>query len=183
MQHLSFCLIPFVLSSTLLPTSTCNQGPVFAIIGAWLMYQIQNKHVIASDASENLFHKAVIMTALIFILSHFGPIDEWYGIHYSEKLVLLMKLKQIWKKLKIKVTCMQMIWSHPMRSNPLFISRLCEIVKLGMSKICMRAKLGEIIVWSGITMVLANVLVIYNQVLLTFSCNWKNSVTHHVEID
>ncbi|KAL2335289.1 hypothetical protein Fmac_016502 [Flemingia macrophylla] len=52
-------------------------GPVFAIIGAWLMYQIQNKDVIASDASESLFQKAVIITALIFILSHFGPIDEW----------------------------------------------------------------------------------------------------------
>ncbi|KAL5148822.1 RHOMBOID-like protein 9, chloroplastic [Glycine soja] len=60
-------------------------GPVFAIIGAWLMYQIQNKDVIASDASENLFHKAVIMTALIFILSHFGPIDEWshFGAAFS----------------------------------------------------------------------------------------------------
>ncbi|KAL2564339.1 hypothetical protein GLYMA_19G045800v4 [Glycine max] len=60
-------------------------GPVFAIIGAWLMYQIQNKHVIASDASENLFQKAVIMTALIFILSHFGPIDEWshFGAAFS----------------------------------------------------------------------------------------------------
>ncbi|RDX75270.1 RHOMBOID-like protein 9, chloroplastic [Mucuna pruriens] len=52
-------------------------GPVFAIIGAWLMYQIQNKDVIASDASESLFQKAVIITAIVFILSHFGPIDEW----------------------------------------------------------------------------------------------------------
>lgn len=51
------------------------------------MYQIQNKDVIASDASESLFQKAVIITALIFILSHFGPIDEWYGIHYSKKVV------------------------------------------------------------------------------------------------
>jgi len=69
-------------------TSNCTQGPVFAIIGAWLMYQIQNKDVIASDASESLFQKAVIITALMFILSHFGPIDEWYVIHcYSEKVV------------------------------------------------------------------------------------------------
>lgn len=60
-------------------------GPVFAIIGAWLMYQIQNKDVIASDASESLFQKAVIITALIFILSHFGPIDEWshFGATFS----------------------------------------------------------------------------------------------------
>lgn len=52
-------------------------GPVFAIIGAWLMYQIQNRDVIANDASENMFGKAIIVTALGFILSNLGPIDEW----------------------------------------------------------------------------------------------------------
>ncbi|XP_027357705.1 RHOMBOID-like protein 9, chloroplastic isoform X1 [Abrus precatorius] len=59
--------------------------PVFAIIGAWLMYQILNKGVISTDASENLFQKAIIITALVFILSHFGPIDEWshFGAAFS----------------------------------------------------------------------------------------------------
>ncbi|KAK9271676.1 hypothetical protein L1049_002039 [Liquidambar formosana] len=52
-------------------------GPVFAIIGAWLIYQIQNKDVFAKDVSESMFHKAIIITALAFILSHFGPIDDW----------------------------------------------------------------------------------------------------------
>ncbi|GAV75649.1 Rhomboid domain-containing protein [Cephalotus follicularis] len=52
-------------------------GPVFAIIGAWLIYQMQNKDVIAKDVSESLFQKAVFTTALCFILSHFGPIDDW----------------------------------------------------------------------------------------------------------
>ncbi|KAF1877573.1 hypothetical protein Lal_00040289 [Lupinus albus] len=52
-------------------------GPVFAIIGAWLMYQIQNKDVTTNDASENLFGKAIIVTALGFILSNLGPIDDW----------------------------------------------------------------------------------------------------------
>lgn len=52
-------------------------GPAFAIIGAWLMYQIQNRDVIANDDSENLFKKAMIITALGFILCNLGPIDEW----------------------------------------------------------------------------------------------------------
>ncbi|XP_021657552.2 RHOMBOID-like protein 9, chloroplastic isoform X2 [Hevea brasiliensis] len=52
-------------------------GPIFAIIGAWLVYQVQNKGVIAKDVSESLFHKAIITTGLSFILSHFGPIDDW----------------------------------------------------------------------------------------------------------
>ncbi|KDP32935.1 hypothetical protein JCGZ_12966 [Jatropha curcas] len=52
-------------------------GPIFAIIGAWLVYQMQNKDVIAKDVSESLFQKAIITTGLAFILSHFGPIDDW----------------------------------------------------------------------------------------------------------
>ncbi|KAK9114818.1 hypothetical protein Syun_021615 [Stephania yunnanensis] len=52
-------------------------GPTFAIIGAWLIYQIQNKATIPKEASENMFLKAVIATALSFVISSFGPIDEW----------------------------------------------------------------------------------------------------------
>ncbi|PON93496.1 Peptidase S54, rhomboid [Trema orientale] len=52
-------------------------APIYAIIGAWLIYQLQNKDVIAKDVSESMFQKAMIITALGFILSHFGPIDEW----------------------------------------------------------------------------------------------------------
>ncbi|CAL1377683.1 unnamed protein product [Linum trigynum] len=52
-------------------------GPIFAIIGAWLIYQAQNKEVVDKDTSESLFQKAMMTTALSFILSHFGPIDDW----------------------------------------------------------------------------------------------------------
>ncbi|XVE77420.1 hypothetical protein DITRI_Ditri13aG0061100 [Diplodiscus trichospermus] len=52
-------------------------GPVFAVIGAWLIYQIQNKDVTANDISERMFQKAIVVTALSFILSHFGAIDDW----------------------------------------------------------------------------------------------------------
>ncbi|KAL7101759.1 hypothetical protein ACP275_08G074700 [Erythranthe tilingii] len=53
-------------------------GPVFAIIGAWLIYQVQNKDVIArDDSSERMFQNAIIATALSFVLSSFGPIDDW----------------------------------------------------------------------------------------------------------
>lgn len=51
---------------------------MFAIIGAWLTYQIQNKDVDANDTSEIMFQKAIIVTALGFILSNIGPIDDWY---------------------------------------------------------------------------------------------------------
>lgn len=60
-----------------LTKSLCMQGPIFAIIGAWLIYQNQNKDVIAKDLSDRMFQKAIITTGLSFILSHFGPIDDW----------------------------------------------------------------------------------------------------------
>jgi len=101
-----------LMSLTLLLTSTCTQGPVFAIIGAWLMYQIQNKDLIASDASESLFQKAVIITALMFILSHFGPIDEWYVIHsYSEKVVQSWNSIKTWKEFNIMFFLTSIIFS------------------------------------------------------------------------
>ncbi|KAF9592013.1 hypothetical protein IFM89_011596 [Coptis chinensis] len=52
-------------------------GPIFAIIGAWLIYQFQNKEAIEKEVSESMFRKAVIATALSFVLSNFGPIDNW----------------------------------------------------------------------------------------------------------
>ncbi|KDO58958.1 hypothetical protein CISIN_1g0107601mg, partial [Citrus sinensis] len=52
-------------------------GPVFAIIGAWLIYQFQNKDLIAKDVSERMFQKAILSTALSFIISNFGPVDTW----------------------------------------------------------------------------------------------------------
>ncbi|CAK9140967.1 unnamed protein product [Ilex paraguariensis] len=56
-------------------------GPVFAIIGAWLIYQIQNSDITGKDMPESMFQKAIIATALSCILSNFGPIDDW--THYG----------------------------------------------------------------------------------------------------
>ncbi|OMO94713.1 Peptidase S54, rhomboid [Corchorus olitorius] len=52
-------------------------GPVFAVIGAWLIYQMQNKDVISKDISDRMFQKAILVTAFSCILSNFGPIDDW----------------------------------------------------------------------------------------------------------
>lgn len=57
--------------------TVCGTGPVFAIIGAWLVYQMQNKEATDKDSSESMFWKAVIATALSFVLSCFGRIDDW----------------------------------------------------------------------------------------------------------
>lgn len=57
--------------------TVCGTGPVFAVIGAWLVYQIQNKLVVSKELSESMFWKAVTATALSFLLSCFGRIDDW----------------------------------------------------------------------------------------------------------
>lgn len=57
--------------------TVCGTGPVFSLIGAWLVYQSQNKQVIDKDVSESMFWQAVIAAALSFLLSIFGRIDNW----------------------------------------------------------------------------------------------------------
>ncbi|TKW36948.1 hypothetical protein SEVIR_1G015300v4 [Setaria viridis] len=57
--------------------TVCGTGPVFSLIGAWLVYQSQNKQVIDKDVSESMFSQAVIAAALSFLLSIFGGIDNW----------------------------------------------------------------------------------------------------------
>ncbi|XP_031501121.1 RHOMBOID-like protein 9, chloroplastic [Nymphaea colorata] len=52
-------------------------GPVFAIIGAWVIYQLQNKETALKENSESMFQKAAIVTALGFVLSSISLIDDW----------------------------------------------------------------------------------------------------------
>ncbi|KAE9466641.1 hypothetical protein C3L33_01404, partial [Rhododendron williamsianum] len=60
-------------------------GPAFAIMGAFLIYQIQNKDVIPQDDFDNMIQKAIIATVLSCLLSNFGPIDDWthYGAAFT----------------------------------------------------------------------------------------------------
>ncbi|KAK8569126.1 hypothetical protein V6N12_007658 [Hibiscus sabdariffa] len=57
--------------------TVCGTGPVFAVIGAWLIYQIQNRDVMSKENSDRMLQKAILVTALSCILSNFGPIDDW----------------------------------------------------------------------------------------------------------
>ncbi|KAL5208228.1 hypothetical protein ABZP36_032663 [Zizania latifolia] len=57
--------------------TVCGTGPVFALIGAWLVYQSQNKDAVDKHVAETMFRQAVVATALSFLLSSFGRIDNW----------------------------------------------------------------------------------------------------------
>ncbi|KAK6927965.1 Peptidase S54, rhomboid domain [Dillenia turbinata] len=45
--------------------TVCGTGPVFAIIGAWLIYQIQNKDVVAKDISDKT-HFGAAFTGVVY---------------------------------------------------------------------------------------------------------------------
>ncbi|CAF2166045.1 unnamed protein product [Brassica rapa] len=85
---LTFCLICILggvsgnfMSFLHTPDPTVGgTGPAFALIGAWLVDQSQNKEMIKREEYEDLFQKAIIMTGLGLILSHFGPIDDWTNL-------------------------------------------------------------------------------------------------------
>ncbi|KAK9683228.1 hypothetical protein RND81_10G125100 [Saponaria officinalis] len=57
-----------------------GSGPVFAVIGSWLIYQSQSKDVSTKENSEIMFQKAIIATASTFVLANFGPIDNWTSL-------------------------------------------------------------------------------------------------------
>uniref|UniRef100_A0A0D9VFE1 Peptidase S54 rhomboid domain-containing protein n=1 Tax=Leersia perrieri TaxID=77586 RepID=A0A0D9VFE1_9ORYZ len=57
--------------------TVCGTGPVFALIGAWLIYQSQNKDAVDKNVSETMFRQAVAATTISFVLSSFGRIDNW----------------------------------------------------------------------------------------------------------
>nr|GMD55448.1 RHOMBOID-like protein 9, chloroplastic [Ipomoea batatas] len=52
-------------------------GPVFALIGAWLVCKAQNRDMVEKEVYGSMFWKAMLATALSFVLSTFGPIDDW----------------------------------------------------------------------------------------------------------
>lgn len=56
---------------------------MFAIIGAWLVYQVQNKKALSKESSERMFFKAVLATSLSFVISNFEQIDQWSVLSLS----------------------------------------------------------------------------------------------------
>ncbi|OIT06402.1 PREDICTED: RHOMBOID-like protein 9, chloroplastic [Nicotiana attenuata] len=57
-------------------------GPGFALIGAWLIYQVRNKDMLGK---ESMIEKAIMATAFSFVLSNLGPIDDW--AHFGAALM------------------------------------------------------------------------------------------------
>ncbi|KAH9312622.1 hypothetical protein KI387_027657, partial [Taxus chinensis] len=52
-------------------------GPVFAIIGSWVVYLFQNREVIGEDTADIMIQKVFLASVLSIALSFLTPIDDW----------------------------------------------------------------------------------------------------------
>eukprot|EP01018_Ginkgo_biloba_P025639 Gb_25614 [translate_table: standard] len=52
-------------------------GPVFAVIGSWIVYLIQNRVALGEEIADRMIQKAVVASVLSVALSCLTPIDDW----------------------------------------------------------------------------------------------------------
>ncbi|GLJ07978.1 hypothetical protein SUGI_0078910 [Cryptomeria japonica] len=82
---LAFCMIYFLggicgnlMSFFHTPDATIGgTGPVFAIIGSWVVYLFQNREAIGEDTADIMIQKIVLASAISVGLSFLTPIDDW----------------------------------------------------------------------------------------------------------
>ncbi len=54
-----------------------SQGPVFALMGTWLVYVLRNREIIGLELADDMIRKLAITTAIIVALCNSFPIDDW----------------------------------------------------------------------------------------------------------
>ncbi|KAJ7553812.1 hypothetical protein O6H91_06G113900 [Diphasiastrum complanatum] len=85
---LGFCMIYLIggifgnlLSFFHTPEGTVGgTGPIYALVGAWVVYLLRNRQVIGKDVASDMIRKVVIMSALNVALGDSLPIDDWTHI-------------------------------------------------------------------------------------------------------
>lgn len=82
---LAFCMIYFLggicgnlMSFFHTPDATIGgTGPVFSIIGSWVVYLFQNREAIGEDTADIMIQKVVLASVISVGLSFLTPIDDW----------------------------------------------------------------------------------------------------------
>ncbi len=54
-----------------------SQGPIFAVMGTWLVYLLRNREIIGLEVADDMIRKLVIMTAITVAFCNSFPIDDW----------------------------------------------------------------------------------------------------------
>lgn len=53
------------------------QGPLYGLVGAWLVFLIKNREVIGKEKADNMTRQAIFLSALNVALGNPLPIDDW----------------------------------------------------------------------------------------------------------
>jgi len=56
-----------------------SQGPVFALMGTWLVYVLRNREIIGLELADDMIRKLAITTAITVALCNSFPIDDWWN--------------------------------------------------------------------------------------------------------
>ncbi|KAL6646894.1 hypothetical protein ACP70R_015588 [Stipagrostis hirtigluma subsp. patula] len=117
--------------------TVCGTGPVFSLIGAWLVYQSQNKEVIERDVSESMFRQAVMAAALSLLLSTFGRIDNWAhlgatvsGLFFGYLTCPGIKVDNAAKSGQKEAVALVRLQADPCRSIAIFAISIVALVAL-----------------------------------------------------
>ncbi|OEL35135.1 RHOMBOID-like protein 9, chloroplastic [Dichanthelium oligosanthes] len=120
--------------------TVCGTGPVFSLIGAWLVYQSQNKQVIDKDVSESMFWQAVLAAALSFLLSIFGRIDNWAhlgatisGLFFGYLTCPSMELDNAAKDGQKEAVALVRRQAHPCKSAGVFVISILAFAVLAFT--------------------------------------------------
>eukprot|EP00243_Klebsormidium_subtile_P013161 TRINITY_DN8481_c0_g1_i2.p1 TRINITY_DN8481_c0_g1~~TRINITY_DN8481_c0_g1_i2.p1 ORF type:complete len:189 (+),score=37.85 TRINITY_DN8481_c0_g1_i2:362-928(+) len=57
-----------------------SQGPLYGMVGAWLVFLIKNREVIGKEKADNMTRQAIFLSALNVALGNPLPIDDWTHI-------------------------------------------------------------------------------------------------------
>jgi len=52
-------------------------GPIFAVMGTWLVYLLRNREIIGLEVADDMIRKLAIMTAITVAFCNSFPIDDW----------------------------------------------------------------------------------------------------------
>jgi hypothetical protein len=53
------------------------QGPIYGLVGAWLIFLIKNRDIIGKEKADNMTRQAIFLSALNVALGNPLPIDDW----------------------------------------------------------------------------------------------------------
>lgn len=65
------------VTSAMICSHIALQGPIYALVGTWVVYLLKNREIIGKDIADDMIRKVVILSAVNVALCNSLPIDDW----------------------------------------------------------------------------------------------------------